>query len=119
MIWRAVACGVLSLVYCVAASAHSQLLRAEPPIGGEIAAPPHELRLQFSEPIEPAFLALRLTVDGVAVDDLGPPVFSEDKRIVRISVPTRTGERYEVEWGVLSRDGHWTKAHYQFMVRSH
>jgi copper resistance protein C len=115
---RALAFGVLSIVYASSAFAHSQLLRAEPPIGSDIAEPPHELRLQFSEPIEPAFLMVKLSVDGIAVSDLGAPAVSQDHRTVRIAVPSGAAGRYVVEWSVLSRDGHWTKDQYQFTARS-
>ena len=45
--------------------AHAFLDHAVPPVGGTVAASPHEIRLYFSEAIEPRFSGIELTsIDG-------------------------------------------------------
>ena len=49
----------------VAAVAHAFLNQAVPPVGGTVAASPPEIRLYFSEAIEPRFSGIELTsLDG-------------------------------------------------------
>lgn len=58
----------------VGALAHAFLDRAEPPVGGTVAASPTEIRLFFIEAIEPRFSGIELaTIDGRPVKT-GPAV---------------------------------------------
>ena len=49
-----------SLLRPVPAGAHAFLSQAVPPVGGVVPAPPREIRLTFSEGIEPAFSRIEL-----------------------------------------------------------
>ena len=56
---------VLVGMSAVAAVAHAFLNQAVPPVGGTVAASPPEIRLYFSEAIEPRFSGIELTsLDG-------------------------------------------------------
>jgi methionine-rich copper-binding protein CopC len=48
-----------------AAFAHAQLKKASPPVGGTVSSP-SEIRLEFSEGVEPKFSGLTLTGAGGA-----------------------------------------------------
>jgi methionine-rich copper-binding protein CopC len=116
--------GVL-VVTCLAActlggpaAAHAFLERAAPPVGSRVAAAPQEVRLSFSEPVEPAFS--QVTV-------VGPPGFGGataaqlaggDRRTLVVSLrrPAPPGA-YVVRWRVLSVDSHVTQGQFKFEVR--
>ena len=52
----------------ILALAHALLERASPPVGSELAEPPRQLTLTFTEGIEPLFSTIELrTANGAAV----------------------------------------------------
>ena len=53
------------------ALAHSGLQRAEPPVESTLKRPPKELKLYFSERLEPAY-SVEYGSSGVAIDKLRP-----------------------------------------------
>ena len=101
----------------VGALAHAFLDHAVPPVGGTVAASPPEIRLFFSEAIEPRFSGIDLATEagrtiatGQAIADPG-----NDKQLVLL-VPPLTPGRYRVHWHVVSVDTHRTEGEYSFTV---
>lgn len=107
------------------ASAHALLLRAEPAVGGVIAAVPTEIRLVFSEGLDVEHTELKLSDQSGALIPVGPfrlvvrregeraqpgPVYAID-----ILKPLGAGS-YRVRWRVLSEDGHETEGAFEFRV---
>jgi methionine-rich copper-binding protein CopC len=99
------------------ASAHALLEQASPKAGVRLAAAPKEVRLTFSEPIEPAFSTLVVS---------GPPGFGgaapakvagADHRSLAapLKAPLPAG-RYQVSWRVVSTDSHVTQGGFHFEV---
>jgi methionine-rich copper-binding protein CopC len=87
----------------VTAGAHAQLASATPADGSVIASAPSNIVLNFSE-------AARLTVAWIRRDSepkrkLGQ-LPTTPARQVSIPVPQLTPGTYEVEWRVVSDDGH-------------
>ena len=69
-----------------AALAHAYLQTADPPVGGTLAAPPTEIRINFSEGVEPAFSGLTLaTSDGASVPVGKPAVDPQNKLLWRMN----------------------------------
>src|SRR3954454_19779898 len=101
------------------AEAHAFLMQAAPPVGGDVSPPPREVRLRFSEGIEPAFsrIALR-TPDGQPIAT-GPATVdpSDNTQLVLVLPPLAPG-RYRVRWHVVSVDTHPTDGDYVFEIRS-
>jgi methionine-rich copper-binding protein CopC len=97
--------------------AHAFLDQATPPIGGVVAASPKEVRLTFSEGIEPRFSGIELTTsDGQAVATAS--AFRDpanDKQLV-LTVPLLAPGRYRVTWHVVSVDTHRTEGAFTFTV---
>jgi methionine-rich copper-binding protein CopC len=108
---------LLAAVACAqAALAHAFLESASPKVGGRV-ADASEVRLTFSEPVEPAFSTISVT---------GPPSFAgaaaakpagQDHRTLAaaLKAPAPPG-RYLVRWRVLSRDSHVTQGSFRFEV---
>lgn len=101
-----------------AAAAHAFLEQASPRVGSSIAVAPAEVRLSFSEPVEPAFCT-------VAV--VGPPGFAgaEPPRAARADRRTLVAPlrrpmppgRYVVRWRAVSVDSHITQGDFQFELK--
>lgn len=94
----------------VGALAHAFLDRAVPPVGGTVAASPPEIRLFFSEAIEPRFSGIELTsIDGRPVKTGAATVNPRDPMQYVLPVPALPSARYKVTWRVVSVDTHPTQ----------
>jgi methionine-rich copper-binding protein CopC len=118
---KPVAKTIASLAFALVASgavAHAQLEKAAPPVGGAVSASPKEIRLKFSEGVEPRFSSVALsTAAGVAValgkanvDPADNTVF-----IAPIPEPLKPGA-YTVTWRAVSVDTHKTQGSFNFTV---
>lgn len=101
----------------VGALAHAFLDHAVPPVGGTVPASPKEIRLTFTEAIEPRFSGIDLaTADGREIATGAAAVDpGNDKQLV-LMVPPLTPGRYRVHWHVVSVDTHRTEGEYSFVV---
>ena len=97
-----VAIGVLLLAALPeVVSAHAILLRVEPPTGRTVASPPGEVRLLFSEPIDPEFSHVQV------LDARGNPVdlgnsHVDDTLLIASLQPNLANGVYTVDWRSLS-----------------
>jgi copper resistance protein C len=100
-----------------AAFAHAQLEKATPAVGGTVASP-SEIRLEFSEGVEPKFSKVSVTGPGGAVPlgaaktDAGNPAVL----IAPISKALPPGV-YKVHWQAVSVDTHHTQGTFEFTVK--
>ena len=100
----------------VLAHAH---LNQQVPAADSVVAAPQALTLNFSEGIEPGF-------SGVVVTDAQNQVIKtgtatrDEKNKAQLTVPleqTLAAGTYQVDWHVVSVDGHKTKGSYHFSVK--
>ena len=101
-----------------AAFAHAQLEKSTPPVGGTVASV-SEIRLEFSEGVEPKFTKVTLTGPGGAAVPLGSVSTAADNQallIVPISKPLSAGA-YTVHWQAVSVDTHHTQGTFDFTVK--
>lgn len=101
------------------ALAHAQLVQATPKVGSTVSSSPSEIRLQFSEAVEPRFSQIDVVTDfgrkvatGQATIDPKDPT----QLVLRLGVTLEPGT-YHVNWRVLSVDTHRTKGSFTFEVR--
>ena len=96
---------------------HAFLNEAAPIVGGTVPTSPKEIRLTFTEAIEPRFSGIDLTTaDGRAIATGAAAVDpGNDKQLV-LMVPPLTPGRYRVHWHVVSVDTHRTEGEYSFTV---
>lgn len=91
---------------------------AEPRVGAVLAEPPEEVRIWFTEKLEPTFSTLRvLDETGTRVNKGDGKVAEEDRQLLRVDLPSLPQGVYTVEWKVLSVDGHGTAGRFTFTVR--
>ena len=101
----------------VQAFAHAQLQKSTPPVGGTVSSP-SEIRLEFSEGVEPKFTGATLTGAGGAVALGKPAVDPSDNKIliIKIEKPLAAGV-YTVTWHAVSVDTHPSRGSFEFTVK--
>jgi len=98
------------------AGAHALLLRSEPVAQTTVTTAPRVVRLEFSEPVEVAFGAVRVfDVDGHRVDSGKVTRTGGDRKIEVALLAMRNGT-YTVTWRVASGDGHAVHGGFGFFV---
>ena len=101
------------------AAGHANLERAEPPFRAILRAPPLEVRLFFSEPIEPAFSRAQVVDQktGRRVDDGKAWLDPENRKLLHIPLKQPlAAAAYKVTWRVVSVDTHVEEGSYGFML---
>jgi copper resistance protein C len=109
-----------SLAFAVIARqafAHAQLEKATPAVGGTVTSA-SEIRLEFSEGVEPKFSKVSLTGPGGAVP-LGAAKTEPSNQAVLIVPITKAlaAGAYTVRWQVVSVDTHHTQGTFEFTVK--
>ncbi|HSV04289.1 MAG TPA: copper resistance protein CopC [Phenylobacterium sp.] len=97
--------------------AHARLIRALPRVGATIRGSPQELRLSFSETIEPRRSSVTLRGLGGAAPTGPLALDANDARVVRVPLRERLPPgNYRVDWSVTSRDTHHTFGDFTFSI---
>ena len=112
---------VLALVACVLGVGevlgHSGLQRAEPPVESKLKQPPSEVKLYFTERLEPAYSTVRVKDErGAQVDREDSHVDASNPLLLRATLLPLEHGAYTVIWRVLSVDGHVTEGRFTFRV---
>lgn len=101
----------------VLALAHSGLQRAEPPVESKLKRPPSEVKLYFTERLEPAYSTVRVKDDhGAQVDRQDSHVDPSNPFLLRATLQPLEHGAYAVNWRVLSVDGKVTEGRFTFRV---
>ena len=103
---------------CVpAAHAHAFLDHAVPAVGSTVHGSPAEVRLWFTQELEPAFSTVSVVDQaGNRVDQRDKVVDRADRTLLRVSVRQLAPGTYRVLWRVLSVDSHVTEGDFGFEV---
>ncbi|SFM98573.1 hypothetical protein SAMN05216516_101671 [Izhakiella capsodis] len=111
---------VLSLLATMQqAQAHAHLKSSEPAANAEVTTSLKQLTLTFTEGLEPAFSDVILKDSQGAVVPTGKALVSKRNRqqiVLPLIAPLAAGA-YQVNWHVLSTDGHKTKGNYSFTMK--
>jgi copper resistance protein C len=107
----------LTVVAAPAAGAHAFLDHAAPAVGSAIHASPAQVRLWFTQELEPAFSTLKvLSADGKQVDKQDKQVDRANRALLQVSLPQLAPGKYRVVWRALSVDTHVTEGDFTFEV---
>jgi methionine-rich copper-binding protein CopC len=109
--------GMIPLLLALAgseAAAHAFLDHADPRVGNTVATAPREVRLWFTQKLEPAFSTVSVTDEAGQRVDTGKPRVSGDT--MAISLRQIGSGTYRVIWRVLSVDAHTTDGNFSFKV---
>ena len=114
---RGVIVGWAILLGASVAWGHAFLDRAEPRVGSTVRTAPTQVRVWFTENLEPAFSTLEVwDKDGKRVD--GGPAGGSPASPGMLQVPVKAlgPGTYRVKWRVLSVDTHVTEGEFTFHV---
>ena len=110
----------VSLAFAIVAThafAHAQLEKAIPPVGGTV-EPPRQIRLEFSEGVEPRFTHVTLTSSGGALVPLGHASVEADQKVLIVPIAKALSPgAYTVHWHAVSVDTHHTQGTFEFTVK--
>ena len=111
----------LALVTCAltasVAAGHAVLQRAEPRLQSKLTRSPDEVKLYFSERLEPRYSSLRVLNDqGVQVDRRDSRVDRANPALLRATLPPLPAGTYKVVWRVLSIDADVTVGAFTFRI---
>ena len=107
-----------SVVISPTVLAHAHL-KQQSPAADSVVSAPQSLTLNFSEGIEPGFSGVVVTDAHKQVVKTGA-VTRDEKNKAQLIVPlaqTLATGTYQVDWHVVSVDGHKTKGSYHFSVK--
>ena len=109
--------GATLLLGAGAAWGHAFLERAEPRVGSTVRTAPSQVRVWFTENLEPAFSTLEVwNQDGKRVDAGTAEVSPASPTMLHVSLKTLGPGTYRVKWRVLSVDTHVTEGNFTFRV---
>ena len=109
--------GPIVVVGIPAALAHAFLDRASPAVGSTVHTPPSEVRIRFTEELEPAFSSIGvLDPQGRHVEQGKAKADPGDRKVLEVSLPALPPGTYKVIWRVISVDTHRTEGDFTFVV---
>jgi copper resistance protein C len=106
------------LFTATSAWAHAFLDHAEPRVGSTVDAPVTEIKIWYTERLEPAFCQMQvMDHHGKPVTQNRATVDADDPSLLKLSVPALAPGEYKVTWKVMSVDTHMTVGNFSFTVR--
>ena len=113
-------CIVIFLIFVAASArleAHAFLKDANPAVGSTIQTSPSEVRIRFTENIEPALSSIQVfDPSGKEMDKHDLHLDRSDHALLHISLPPLGAGTYKVVWRVVSVDTHVTNGNFTFRV---
>ena len=99
-----------------AASAHAFLQDSVPAVGSTVRTAPAEVRITFTEGVEPAFTTIQVTdARGVRVDQGQGHLEGGDTNFA-VGLRTLTPGSYHVAWRAIATDTHRTQGSFTFTL---
>jgi methionine-rich copper-binding protein CopC len=100
-----------------AVQAHAFLDRASPAVGSTVHTPPTEVRIQYTEELEPAYSTAHVEdASGATVSTGTVHVDPTERSVLIVPLGALKPGRYKVIWKVLSVDTHVTNGTFNFTV---
>src|SRR5438552_13746901 len=113
-------CIVIFLILVAASArleAHAFLKDANPGVGSTTQTSPSEVRIRFTENIEPAVSSVQIfDASGKEVDKRDVHLDRSDHALLHISLPRLDAGIYKVVWRVISVDKHVTNGSFTFRI---
>ena len=108
---------IILLVESDRLDAHAFLQRAEPSVGSTVQTSPGEVRIRFTENIEPAFSSIQVfDASGKEMDKRDVHLDRSDHALLHVSLPQLGAGTYKVVWRVVSVDAHVTNGSFTFQI---
>ena len=95
--------------------AHAFVDHAEPAVGSQIRAAPTQVKIWFTEKLEPALNKIQVfDSSGVEVDKRDVKIDQSNAAMLTVSLPKLKPGKYKVVWRVVSVDTHVTTGDFTF-----
>jgi copper resistance protein C len=108
---------LIALTGVAGVEAHAFLMDAEPAVGSTVQTSPNEVRIRFTENVEPAFSSIQVfDTSGKEVDKRNVHLDRSDRALLHVSLPRLAAGIYKVVWRVVSVDTHVTNGNFTFRV---
>ena len=114
MTTRSFIAAVLVLGFAPPAFAHAFLQHASPGAGDALGAPPKEIVLDFTKPLDPS--GSGVVVTDASGNDVEAAQAVVDGADIRVELKPLAAGSYHVSWRALSTDTHETQGAYSFTV---
>jgi methionine-rich copper-binding protein CopC len=102
----------------VAAFAHAFLDHAVPAVGATVPAAPSQVRMFFTQDLEPAFTGAAIAdSSGQSIATGAAAVDPQNKAELVLNLPALAPGHYKVSWHVLSVDTHRTEGSFSFDIK--
>ncbi|HEY5297892.1 MAG TPA: copper resistance CopC family protein [Verrucomicrobiae bacterium] len=109
---------ILFLALQTHAWAHAFLDHAEPKVGGTVTNSPTEIKIWFTQNLEPAFSTLEVQdAQGKEVDKKDARLDLKNKSLFAVSLPQLPAGTYTVVWHAVSVDTHKTQGRFEFTIK--
>jgi methionine-rich copper-binding protein CopC len=108
---------LLLSVATVTGWAHAFLDHAEPGVGSQVKTSPSQVKIWFTEKLEPALSRIQVfDVTGKEIDRHDSRVNPTNPSLLEISLPPLKPGKYKVSWRVTSVDTHVTTGTFDFEI---
>jgi len=109
----------IMLGYSQIAYPHAMLVKAVPAVGGAVTGSPSQIRITFSEGVEPRFSGIAITApDGRAIATEPASLDAGDHATLVVLLKERLQPgHYKVTWHAVSVDTHKTQGSFTFDVK--
>lgn len=115
---RIAALALALLVLPVFAWAHAHPAERHPQAGATLDQAPKEVRIRFTEELEPAFSYIHVSDRGDDPVTAGSAaVEQKDAHVIAVPLKALKPGEYTVSWKAVARDGHTTHGTYTFRVK--
>lgn len=99
--------------------AHAFLDHSDPKVGSTITASPTEVKIWFTQNVEPVFSSVEVQdAQGQEVDKKDMHQDDNDKSLLIVSLPPLPDGTYTVIWHVVSVDTHRTQGRFKFTINT-
>jgi copper resistance protein C len=105
------------LVGAARLKAHAFIEDAEPAAGSTVQTSPAEVKIRFTEKIEPFFSSIQVfDASKKEVDKRDVHLDRSDRALLHVSLPQLGAGTYTVAWRIVSVDAHVTNGSFTFRV---
>jgi methionine-rich copper-binding protein CopC len=95
--------------------AHAFVDHAEPAVGSQIHGAPTQVKIWFTEKLEPALSKIQVfDTSGLEVDKRDVKIDQSNGALLTVSLPTLKPGKYKVVWRAVSVDTHITTGNFTF-----
>jgi copper resistance protein C len=99
-------------------SAHAFVDHAEPAVGSQIHSAPTQVKIWFTEKLEPALSKIQVfDTSGGEIDKRDVKVDQSNGALLTVSLPELNPGKYKVIWRAVSVDTHVTTGNFTFELR--